>query len=147
MSTELMPESSGNVEKEIALLEQRLAEKKASLGKSENFSEKEVLKEAIRERMAEAPVFNAQQKTISLASKSKKSTPTPLVATGKVTAQDLGRLSKEKQLDILVGVAMTQSIPESVVLAQAMDNPYILDEMHDVLVDKFYGELVKRGKI
>ena len=55
--------------------------------------------------------------------------------------------NQEKQLDILVGIAMTQSIPESVSLAQATDNPYILDELHDVLVDKFYSELVKRGKI
>ncbi len=147
MSTEVMPESSGNAEKEIALLEQKIAEKRASLGKSENFSEKEIVKETIKERMAEAPVFRAPQKTASAVSKSKKPTPTPLVATGKVTAQDLQRLSKEKQLDILVGVAMTQSIPESVILAQATDNPYILDELHDVLVDKFYSELVKRGKI
>lgn len=147
MSTELMPESFGNVEKEIALLEQRLAEKRASLGKSENFSQKEIVRETIKERMAETPIFNMSQKKVSSASKSKKPTPTPLVATGKVTAQDLGHLSKEKQLDILVGVAMTQSIPESVSLAQAINNPYILDELHDVLVDKFYSELVKRGKI
>jgi hypothetical protein len=147
MSTELMPESSGNVEKEIAILEQRLAEKKASLGASENFSQKEVIRETIKERMAEAPIFSMPQKKTSSASDSKKPTPTPLVATGKVTAQDLGQLSKEKQLDILVGVAMTQSIPESVSLAQATNNPYIIDELHDVLVDKFYSELIKRGKI
>jgi len=147
MSTELMPESYGNVEKEIAILEQRLAEKKASLGTSENFSQKEVIRETIKERMAEAPIFSMPQKKTSPASNSKKPTPTPLVATGKVTAQDLGQLSKEKQLDILVGVAMTQSIPESVSLAQAMNNPYIIDELHDVLVDKFYSELIKRGKI
>lgn len=147
MSTELMPESSGNVEKEIAILEQRLAEKKASLGTSENFSQKEVIRETIKERMAEAPIFSMPQKKTSPASNSKKPTPTPLVATGKVTAQDLGQLSKEKQLDILVGVAMTQSILESVSLAQAMNNPYIIDELHDVLVDKFYSELIKRGKI
>lgn len=142
-----MPENSGNVEKEIAILEQKLAEKKASLGKVENFSEKEFVKETIKERMAETPVFSVPQKTAASTAKGTKATPTPLVATGKVTAQDLRQLSKEKQLDILVGVAMTQSIPESVSLAQATDNPYILDELHDVLVDKFYSELVKRGKI
>jgi hypothetical protein len=147
MSTEFMPENSGNVEREIAILEQKLAEKKASLGKVENFSEKEFVKETIKERMSEAPIFSAPQKSVTSAKKSAQTTPTPLVATGKVTVQDLQQLSKEKQLDILVGIAMTQSIPESVSLAQATDNPYILDELHDVLVDKFYSELVKRGKI
>ena len=147
MSTEFMPENSGNVEKEIAILEQKLAEKKASLGKVENFSEKEFVKETIKERMAETPIFSAPQKPAAPVKKSTKATPTPLVATGKVTAQDLQQLPKEKQLDILVGIAMMQSIPESVSLAQATDNPYILDELHDVLVDKFYSELVKRGKI
>ncbi len=142
-----MPENSGNVEREIAILEQKLAEKKASLGKVENFSEKEFVKETIKERMSEAPIFSAPQKSVTSAKKSAQTTPTPLVATGKVTVQDLQQLSKEKQLDILVGIAMTQSIPESVSLAQATDNPYILDELHDVLVDKFYSELVKRGKI
>lgn len=147
MSTEFMPENSGNVEREIAILEQKLAEKKASLGKVENFSEKEFVKETIKERMSEAPIFSAPQKSVAPAKKSAQTTPTPLVATGKVTVQDLQQLSKEKQLNILVGIAMTQSIPESVSLAQATDNPYILDELHDVLVDKFYSELVKRGKI
>ena len=42
---------------------------------------------------------------------------------------------------------MSQSIPESVSLAQEIGNPYILDELHDVLVDKFFEELIKRGKI
>jgi hypothetical protein len=42
---------------------------------------------------------------------------------------------------------MTQSIPEAVALAQESGSPYVLDELHDVLVDKFFEELVKRGKL
>ena len=147
MSTELMPESPGNIEKEIALLEQKLAEKKAILGQPENFSSKEVLRETIKERMVEKPIFSSQLKPAPINQKSKKPMPPPLVSTGKVNTEDLRQLSKEKQLDILIGLAMSQSIPESVSLAQEIGNPYILDELHDVLVDKFFEELIKRGKI
>jgi hypothetical protein len=147
MSTELMPENSGNIEKEIALLEQKLAEKKAILGQPENISQKEILSETIKERMVETPVFGDILKISPKTSKIKKPTPTPLVATGKVSVQELRQLPKEKQLDILVGLAMTQSIPEAVALAQESGSPYVLDELHDVLVDKFFEELVKRGKL
>ncbi len=147
MSTELMPENSGNIEKEIAILEQKLAEKKAILGQPEKFVVKEVLRETIKERMAETPIFGDSLKATPKVSKTKKPIPTPLVSTGKVTTQELRQLPKEKQLDILVGLAMSQSIPQAVILAQETNNPYILDELHDVLVDKFFEELIKRGKL
>ena len=142
-----MPENSGNIEKEIALLEQKLAEKKAILGQPEKFEGKKILRETIKERMAETPIFSDALKITPKISKAKKPTPTPLISTGKVSAQELRQLPKEKQLDILVGLAISQSIPEAVVLAQETNNPYILDELHDVLVDKFFEELVKRGKL
>jgi hypothetical protein len=138
-------QSSPNIEKEIEVLERRLAEKKAQLSeKKEPFLEKEVAREVIRERVAE---HLAAPAVLPAVKKSPAKTPSPLVPPAKISLSVLKKTPREKQLQILLGVAFKDSIPEAVVLAEKLDSPYLLDAMHDALVDKFYEELVRRGKI
>jgi len=137
--------SSPNIEKEIEVLERRLAEKKAQLSeKKEPFLEKEVAREVVEERVAE---HLAAPAILPAAKKSPAKAPPPLVPPTKISLSVLKRTSQEKQLQILLGVALKNSIPQAVVLAEKLDNPYLLDALHDALVDKFYEELLKRGKI
>jgi len=138
--------SNSDLENEIEILSRKLEEKKAELAaQKKSFSERELVKEAIKERMVEKVAI---PKTSPSTKKAKKiKTVIPVSPQRKISSQTLKNFPKEKQLDILVGVAFSASIPEAVLLAEKLKSPYLLDELHDVLVDKFYQELIKRGKI
>ena len=40
-----------------------------------------------------------------------------------------------------------KGVIEAVEVAKKLDNPYLLDEFHDALVDKLYDKLVEQGKL
>lgn len=144
MSEFISPDS--NLEKEITVLEKRLAEKRAEFNQAA-FS-KDDLKSAIKERMTERfePKI-APRVSVSSNTTGGSKTITPIISDGKVSVGKLKSASKDEQLQILVGVALSRSIPEAVDLVEKLESPYLLDELHDLLVDKFYDVLVKRGKI
>ncbi len=141
---EIIP-NNPNLEREIEVLEKKLAEKKAALSEVKQFpAEREIAREVVEERVAEqiAAVIPAAAKAKPASSKIN-----PVVLPAKVSAAALKNTPQNKQIDILLGVAFSDSIASAVILAQKMENPYVLDAVHDALVDKFYNELVKRGKI
>ena len=53
----------------------------------------------------------------------------------------------EEILQDLVNIAFSSGIESAVAKARKMNDPYILDAFHDLLVDRLYKELVKRGKL
>lgn len=131
------------LEKEIEILTKKLEEKKALLEKAQKFlpEEKEkIVKEAIREHLGETPL-------ISISSRKKISVTPQILPSGKISLNDFKKFSKEKQLEILISLALFHSLSQAVSLARKLANPFLLDEFHDLLVDRFYQELVKRGKI
>jgi hypothetical protein len=71
----------------------------------------------------------------------------PVFVSKRISVSELKKLPKLKQLDILVGLALKESLAVAIYLARQLNNPYILDEFHDVLIDRFYEELIKRGRI
>lgn len=66
-------------------------------------------------------------------------------AVGK-TVKDLKKIDKTNQVKSLVSLSFTKGIFFAVEVAKNLDDPYILDELHDELV-KQYQELVKSGKL
>lgn len=140
---EIIP-NNPNLEKEIEVLEKRLAEKKAALSDQKELPlEREVAREVVKERVAEYMAVGVLPQTKV---KAKAKSASPLVVPGKISPAVLKGASPDKQIDILLGVAFSDSISSAVGLAQGLQ-PYVLDAFHDALVDKFYEELVKRGKI
>ena len=143
-----MPEiilNNPNLEKEIEVLEKRLAERKAALSdQKQPLIEKEIAREVVKERVAEHMAISASLQT---SSKSGAKGVNPIILPAKVSPAVLKNASPEKQIDILLGVAFSDSIAGAVILAGKLKSPYVLDAIHDALVDKFYDELVKRGKI
>lgn len=123
-----MPESveknsSQQISSEIELLEQRLAEKRMEIEKQNiQKPEKEIISEIIKERSGELYI--------------------PTSVSAPMPSGDL-----QNQLQILVDIAFNQSIPVAVRLSKKSGNAYLIDAIHDALVDKFYEELVRRGKI
>lgn len=92
--------------------------------------EKEILKEAVYERIQTAqPIPPAQQKVIIQ------------------KAQEIKAQPKERQIQLLTELAFEKSVIEAVEIAKQLDSPYLLDEFHDILVDKLYDKLVEEGKL
>lgn len=53
----------------------------------------------------------------------------------------------ESQTTRLIDLATQKGLSHAVEVAQKMKNYYLLDQMHDTLVDKFYQGLVDKGLI
>lgn len=63
-------------------------------------------------------------------------------------ARNLSLLSDtESQVTRLIDLVMQKGILHGVNVARKMKNYYLLDRMHDELVDKFYQGLVEKGMI
>ena len=54
---------------------------------------------------------------------------------------------KEKQIELLSELAFEKGIPHAIEVAKRLDNPYILDEFHDALIDNLYSKLIENGKL
>ncbi|MDQ5901978.1 MAG: hypothetical protein QG606_194, partial [Patescibacteria group bacterium] len=71
-------------------------------------------------------------------------------ATGSATddARNLSLLADvESQVTRLLDLATQKGIPHAVHVAQKLKNYYVLDRMHDEMVDKFYQGLVEKGLV
>jgi hypothetical protein len=51
------------------------------------------------------------------------------------------------QIKNLVKVALTQGLAPAINQAVQLKNPYVLDELHDTLVDHLYDELIRMRRI
>lgn len=144
---ELIPSSGENLEKEIAILESRLEEKKKEM--AGRAIEKDTIKAAVKERIFESAslAVSSSGKSTKSDSDSKKDFSVPLFTGQSVSVSDLKNLDPQKQVGILLGIAISDSLTKAALLANDINNPFVLDEFHDVLADRFFEELKKRGKI
>lgn len=133
-----MPEPKEGRYREIEILEERLAKLKEALARPGGGApppEKELLREAVQERIREAiplppaPVPHAP--------------PVPAVppAAGKTAHDEL------KEVEQFVAIAFSHDIPSAVKAVLKSGNAHLIDALHDVLVDRFYEEFVKLGKL
>ena len=132
---------SQHIENEIAALEASLAEKRRALSVAqtpEQPSEREIVKEAVRERMEQTVSSAVTQLNIP----SKQTTP-PHVS----VHEELIRVSPDKQVALLVNVALEQGIDQAVNMAKGLNDPFVYDSLHDSLTTMFYDELIKRNKL
>ncbi|MCX6730053.1 MAG: hypothetical protein NT058_00950 [Candidatus Portnoybacteria bacterium] len=92
--------------------------------------QKEILKEAINEKIIEAPpISSSSQQTAQQAVIKLKDEP------------------KERQIELLIQMAFNKGVVEAVETAKNLDSPYLLDEFHDALIDHLYNKLVEEGKL
>lgn len=126
-------------EEEIRQLEERLAIKKKELeDKGEAKQEKEIFKEVLKEHIEEirpgpnlAVPGGAPSKISDDAAKA---------------ARKLKDDEEKSQLEALVAIALGESLLKAVHIAEAL-GPYMLDLLHDTLVDHYYEKLVAARKI
>lgn len=53
----------------------------------------------------------------------------------------------QHQLSLLVNVALTDSVYYAIRLARKIGNAYLLDRLHDMIVNELYEDLVRKKKI
>lgn len=113
----------------------KFEKKKAEAVKQPEFKEspekdKEILREAVSERISQAqPPTGAQQQAVVQKAKQIKAEP------------------KERQIKLLTDLAFEKGVSHAIEVARSLDNPYLLDEFHDALVDELYNKLVETGKL
>ncbi|MBI4137712.1 MAG: hypothetical protein HY472_00500 [Candidatus Sungbacteria bacterium] len=143
------PETPGaSPEDEIRELERKLEEKKRALASGGEAAppEKEVFREVLRERVEDLRA--RAQSTASVPA----SDQTSQIGSGatddqKKRTDDLKKEERRKeQIKALIELALKKTIEEAVRAAQRA-TPYLLDELHDHLVDDYYDKLVSLRKI
>ena len=75
---------------------------------------------------------------------------TPTIAVPLATrdeAKEIEKFPASQQIGALVSLVFEKSLDEAISVAKGIDNPAILDEFHDVLVDKYFKELVEKNII
>ena len=138
-----MPEINISQEKtphqEIAELEKLLAEKKKALEfEGKPAEEKEVFKEAFRETYGEV----LAPKTPIAGQQSAALPPDELTR----HAEELKTKEREEQLNQLITLAVTKSVAAAAQVARQA-TPWLMDELHDRLQDKYYEHLIAARKL
>jgi len=129
-------------EAEIRELERKLEEKKREFAAQpeQQPEEKEIFREVLRGHIEEARQSlgvstNAPSVTHRLSDDLKKKA-------DEVKKEEV----REEQVRQLIEIALTKSIQDAVKVAKNA-TPYLLDELHDHLVDDYYDKLVQLRKI
>ena len=135
-------EQTPSAEDEIRELERKLEEKRRTLAErgegmtQEKEAFREVLKEHIEEERSRGGTAEIPHPTI-----------TPPITGAPQTQQQAKQNDKlQEEIHALVEFALTKSIGEAVKFAQK-ESPYLLDELHDHLVDDYYDKLIQLRKI
>jgi len=133
-------------EEEIRALEAKLAEKKrehaAAGGALEGapHEEKEIFREVMGEHIAES------RAPMPVAQGSVASAPPAGGAAPSAAADATAAATREQKLTALVEYALTHTIEAAVSRAEK-ETPYLIDELHDRLADKYYDKLVQLRKL
>ncbi len=129
------------------IIQNRFLQKKEALtrDKLETVSNKELLGEVVKERIEKGletlPPEVAKETPIA----DHTVPPPPPVS---LREEDAVWEVKEKEiLQMLVTVALQDSIPKAVLDARKSGNAFLLDKLHDVLVDEYYEQLKSKGAI
>jgi hypothetical protein len=127
------------VHEEVVELEKRLAEKKKELVEREEVEQhdREIIKEVLKEKL--------EKPTVSKATPPAAPLPTPKAVVKK--AKELKGEKKERQIQLLTDLAFEKGVSHATEVAKKLDDPFILDEFHDTLVDELHNYLVEQGKL
>lgn len=61
--------------------------------------------------------------------------------------QRLKDLDRENQVKELCHLALQKGVDFAVEVAKGLDDAYVLDELHDSLVDELHKKLIEQGKL
>lgn len=59
-------------------------------------------------------------------------------------ADEIKKFPPSQQVGALISLVFGKGLPEAISVAKNLNNPAILDEFHDVLVDRYYKTLIEK---
>ena len=124
---------------EIAELEKKITEKKKVI------VEKEAPKE-VKEKLEEIRQIELE-KIEGLEKEQPSGKVPPISPPISDDLKKIKKLDKDNQIKTLIKLTFEKNLAYAVKVARNFDNPYILDEFHDTLIDEYYKELVKKRKL
>ena len=99
--------------------------------------DKELIRETIEERIEES------LKNYPPAVEIQKSAP-PAIPSVSIASDDK---EAQQKVDELVAIALKENIPKAVITALKTGNAFLIDKLHDTLVDKYYQQLRSQNLI
>ena len=130
-ASEIKPEKEIPLEEysEIKELKERLEKLEAQLEKERVPEEKEkMVKQEIKsylQELQQRPTFGSS-------------------LTSRDEAEEIAKFEPDQQVGSLISLVFEKGLPEAISVAQALNNPAILDEFHDTLVDHYYQLLIEK---
>ena len=124
---------------EVNFIKERILMKKEQMTK-EGLTvpeDKELIRETIEERIEES------LKNYPPAVEIQKSVP-PAIPSVSVASDDK---EAQQKVDELVAIALKENIPKAVITALKTGNAFLIDKLHDTLVDKYYQQLKSQNLI
>lgn len=137
-----MPESNHemSIKSEIELLEKQLKEKRAALEQGPSVKKEA---ELTKENVAEAESLNVQT-----------AQPAPTYTSNtddiqkiEMDVRKIKDLDASRQVKVLTTLAFEKGISYCIKVARSLNNPYLLDDLHDKLSGELHDELIKKGKL
>ncbi|TSC71456.1 MAG: hypothetical protein G01um101470_595 [Parcubacteria group bacterium Gr01-1014_70] len=144
-----MPEQGSiqSLEEEIHALEEKLKERKAL----EQREEKEVFRDVLREHVESAKesvhAHDGEEEAAPVGGDVQSAQPFDYTAHAKQKADEIREKDHAEQTEALVGIALTKGILAAVRVARHLNNPHLLDDFHDMLVDEYYEKLIEARKL
>ncbi len=139
--------SKNNIEAEIAELSQKIAEKRKILEANAHMvDERDLVRGAVAEQLSNTVPTATTTQTASTAATAVTQTATQTSTKSAVGKSYLDFLDLESRdiVDRLVEEVFSKGMDKTF-KALEMQEPYIIDAFHDILTDKLYLELKKRG--
>ena len=102
----------------------------------------------VAEKNSEKPIENnAETINPQPSVQTKKQTSVQKAPSAQNQAAQMKNTDQQNQVKQLCEIAFTQGIDAAVEVAKKLDNAYVLDELHDTLIDKLYQKLVTENKL
>lgn len=127
------PSQEKPLHREIAELERRLQEKREALAREGRvLEEKEAFRETFYETYGDALQPEVAPPQPSAAPRDRRGAPPPAPATQ----------AAQEQLEVLIALAFTKGVRAATEAARRA-TPWLMDELHDELVDRYYEHLIQ----
>ena len=70
--------------------------------------------------------------------------PTAAPVSTRDDTDEISKFPSNQQVGALISLVFEKGLSQAVSVARNLDNPAVLDEFHDILVDRYYDELLEK---
>lgn len=128
------PESIEALKERIEKLEARIEKEKLIIPEEKEKMVRREIKEYLQE---------LQGTPVAPTATAPPAATTPLASRDEV--EEIKKFPTSQQAGILISLVFEKGLIEAINVAKDLNNPAVLDEFHDILIDRYYQSLIKKG--